>query len=76
MEANWNVEIEYKHVERFEPGSSESVAYLDQHGYVILKETLTKKEAENQLSKLIKKSLLVSTFLNCLAICGRHTVVS
>ena len=32
MESHWNVEIEYKHVERFEPGSSESVAYLDQHG--------------------------------------------
>ena len=52
MEANWNVEIEYEHVERFEPGSSESVAYLDQHGYVILKETLTKKEAEKTLKLL------------------------
>ena len=52
MEGNWNVEIEYKHVERFEPGSSESVAYLDQHGYVILKETLTEKEAEKTLSLL------------------------
>jgi hypothetical protein len=36
----------------FEPGSSESVTYLDQHGYVILKETLTGKEAEKTLSLL------------------------
>jgi hypothetical protein len=52
MEDNWNVEIEYKHVERFEPGSAESVAYLDQHGYVILKETLTEKETEKTLCLL------------------------
>jgi len=52
MENNWNVKIEYKHVPRFNSGSAESSEYLDEHGYVIIKEALSKEETEKTLSLL------------------------
>ena len=52
MEDNWNIEIDYKHVPRFESGSDESINYLDEHGFVIIKEALSKQEAEKTLALL------------------------
>ena len=52
MERDFNVEIEYKHVPRFKPGSSASKVYLEEEGYVVLKETLTKTQAKQTLSLL------------------------
>ena len=52
MESGFNVEIEYKHVTRFKPGSKESKEYLDREGYVVLKETLTKQQAGKTLNLL------------------------
>ena len=52
MESSFNVEIEYKHVTRFKPGSKESKEYLDREGYVVLKETLTKQQAGKTLNLL------------------------
>ena len=52
MEDNWNIEIDYKHVPRFESGSDESIDYLDEHGFVIIKEALTKQEAKKTLDLL------------------------
>ena len=52
MESSFNVEIEYKHVTRFKPGSKESKEYLEREGYVVLKETLTKQQAGKTLNLL------------------------
>ena len=52
MESSFNVEIEYKHVTRFKPGSKESKQYLEREGYVVLKETLTKQQAGKTLNLL------------------------
>jgi len=52
MEDNWNIEIDYKHVPRFVSGSDESIDYLDEHGYVIIKEALSKAEAKKTLDLL------------------------
>ncbi len=52
MKSNFKVEIEYKHVPRLQPGSSESKKYLEEEGYVVLKETLSKTEAQKTLDLL------------------------
>ena len=52
MESSFNVEIEYKHVTRFKPGSKESKEYLEREGYVVLNETLTKQQAGKTLNLL------------------------
>ena len=52
MESSFNVEIEYKHVTRFKPGSKESKEYLEREGYVVLKETLTKQQPGKTLNLL------------------------
>jgi len=37
----------YTHVPRFEPGSREASAYLEEHGYVVLKQCLAPEEAKH-----------------------------
>ena len=37
MAGEFNIEIEYRHVPRFESGSEESTRYLDEYGYVVIK---------------------------------------
>ena len=45
MENNFNIEIEYKKVPRFESGSDESIQYLEEQGYVVIKNALSTAEA-------------------------------
>lgn len=44
------IEPTYVHVERFPVGSAESVAYLEEHGYVVVADALTGKECEKALA--------------------------
>ena len=46
MTSDFNIEIEYKHVPRLDSGSEESIKYLDEYGYVIIKNALTSEEAK------------------------------
>ena len=46
MTSDFNIEIEYKHVPRLDSGSDESIKYLDEYGYVIIKNALTSEEAQ------------------------------
>ena len=41
MSKDFNIEIEYKHVPRLDAGSDESISYLDEHGYVVIKNALS-----------------------------------
>ena len=41
MTSNFYIEIEYKHVPRLESGSEESIQYLDEYGYVVIKNALS-----------------------------------
>ena len=41
MTNEFNIEIEYRHVPRLNPGSDESIAYLDEHGYAVIKNALS-----------------------------------
>jgi len=52
MGSSFKVEIDYKHVPRFKPGSTSSKEYLEEEGYVVLRETLTKAQANKTLSLL------------------------
>ena len=49
MAGEFNIEIEYRHVPRLESGSEESTHYLDEYGYVVIKNALTAEEAEKQI---------------------------
>ena len=46
MAGEFNIEIEYRHVPRLDSGSEESASYLDEYGYVIIKNALTSEEAQ------------------------------
>ena len=50
MTSDFNIEIEYKHVPRLDSGSDESIKYLDEYGYVIIKNALTSEEAQITVS--------------------------
>lgn len=52
MESNFNIEIEYKDVPRFESGSDESIEYLEEQGYVVIKNALSSSEAAKTLDLL------------------------
>ena len=52
MESNFNIEIEYKNVPRFESGSDESIQYLEEQGYVVIKNALSTAEASKTLELL------------------------
>ena len=52
MESNFNIEIEYKDVPRFESGSDESIEYLEEQGYVDIKNALSSSEAAKTLELL------------------------
>ena len=52
MENNFNIEIEYKKVPRFESGSDESIQYLEEQGYVVIKNALSTAEASKTLELL------------------------
>jgi hypothetical protein len=52
MSKNFNIEIEYKHVPRLESGSDESISYLEEHGYAVIKNALSSDEAEKTLGLL------------------------
>ena len=52
MESNFNIEIEYKDVPRFESGSDESIEYLEEQGYVVIKNALSSSEAAKTLELL------------------------
>ena len=52
MESNFNIEIEYKNVPRFESGSDESIEYLEEQGYVVIKNALSSSEAAKTLELL------------------------
>src|SRR5471030_1114479 len=44
-----SLEPTYVHVARFAPGSAESIAYLHQHGYVVIAGALTPEECAKAL---------------------------
>src|SRR5262249_44725215 len=44
------IEPSYEHVERFAPGAPEGVAYLREHGYVVIRGVLTPAECDAALS--------------------------
>jgi len=52
MPENSDLPITYQHVPRFQPGSRESIDYLDEHGYVVIANALTNDEAATAVSKL------------------------
>ena len=52
MTSDFNIEIEYRHVPRLDSGSEESIKYLDEYGYVVIKNALTAKEAQRTLDLL------------------------
>ena len=52
MSQHFNIEIEYKHVPRLESGSKESISYLDEHGYAVIKKALSSEEAAKTLELL------------------------
>ncbi|MDA7727004.1 phytanoyl-CoA dioxygenase family protein [Pseudomonadales bacterium] len=52
MPENSDLPITYQHVPRFQPGSRESIDYLDEHGYVVIASALTNDEAATAVSKL------------------------
>ena len=43
-------EIEFRHVPRFQSGSPESLAYLDEHGFVIIQNALSEMETAHAIS--------------------------
>src|SRR3954468_21075838 len=43
------IEPTYVHVERFAPGSPESIAYLHEHGYAVIAGVLSPEECETAL---------------------------
>ena len=47
-----NISIEYKQVERFGPGSKASVDYLDEHGFVVIKNALSDAEIQQAMALL------------------------
>ena len=49
MAGEFNIEIEYRHVPRLDSGSEESASYLDEYGYVVIKNALTAEEAEKTI---------------------------
>ncbi|MFP6806112.1 MAG: phytanoyl-CoA dioxygenase family protein [Pseudomonadales bacterium] len=46
------LQIAYTQVQRFEPGSKDSIDYLEEHGYVVIANALTTDEAAVALDKL------------------------
>ena len=52
MAVNFNIEIEYKHVPRLESGSDASIEYLEEQGYVVIKNALSESEAAKTLDLL------------------------
>ena len=52
MSTEFNIEIEYKHVPRLESGSDASIEYLEEHGYVVIKNALSEGEAAKTLDLL------------------------
>ena len=52
MAGEFNIEIEYRHVPRLDSGSEESTSYLDEYGYVVIKNALTAEEAEKTIDLL------------------------
>tara|TARA_B100001113_G_scaffold351117_1_gene349541 strand:+ start:1553 stop:2548 length:996 start_codon:yes stop_codon:yes gene_type:complete len=52
MQSNFNINIEYKSVPRLESGSDESIQYLEEEGYVVIKNALSSEEAEKTLTLL------------------------
>jgi ectoine hydroxylase-related dioxygenase (phytanoyl-CoA dioxygenase family) len=52
MPENSDLPIKYEHVTRFQPGSPESIDYLNEHGYVVIANALSTDEASNAVSKL------------------------
>ena len=57
MVGEFNIEIEYRHVPRLDSGSEESSRYLDEFGYVVIKNVLTAEEAKKTSPKKINKPL-------------------
>ena len=52
MAGEFNIEIEYRHVPRLDSGSDESANYLDEYGYVVIKNALTEGEADKTVDLL------------------------
>ena len=52
MVGEFNIEIEYRHVPRLDSGSEESSRYLDEFGYVVIKNALTAEEAKKTIDLL------------------------
>jgi ectoine hydroxylase-related dioxygenase (phytanoyl-CoA dioxygenase family) len=52
MSGDFNLEIKYEHVPRLESGSDASIEYLDEYGYVVIKNALTESEAAKTLDLL------------------------
>ena len=52
MTSDFNIEIEYKHVPRLDSGSEESINYLDEYGYVVIKNALSSEEAQKTIDLL------------------------
>ena len=60
--------VEYRHVPRLPAGSAESVAHLEEHGYVVVAEVLSTEPADHALDLLWdyleELGLMVSTVAN------------
>ncbi|MFT7091214.1 MAG: hypothetical protein ACJAYE_002977 [Candidatus Azotimanducaceae bacterium] len=46
------LQITYQHVPRFSPGAPEGIAYLEEHGYVVIANALSEEEASTAIDKL------------------------
>jgi len=47
-----NITIDYKEVERFAPGSKASIDYLDEHGFVVIKNALSEAQSQQAMTLL------------------------
>ena len=63
MTSDFNIEIEYKHVPRLDSGSDESIKYLDEYGYVIIKNALTSMSAGMSIALFTTLSGLIGGLL-------------